>query len=181
MTIARIAMFVLLAGVCVQMAFFYPKLAHAVVAAQQVPSARPGMMASHFNAAGEPNGQQTIMQFFETYGLIVILSTALFLGMPLLLNRMPNEYINLPNRDYWLAPSRRAKTMADINNRFNWLGVATLALVLVIMQTVLSVNLSANPELPGLAVWLPLGAYAAFGIWWGVRLFDAYARVPEGG
>jgi len=181
MTIARIAMLVLLVAVCLQMAFFYPQITRVVGAAQAVPTARAGTMASHFNAAGEPNGQQTIFQFFGTYALIVVLSAALFLGVPLLMNRMPNEYINLPNRDYWLAPTRRAQTMADINNRFNWLGVATLAFILVIMQVVLGVNLSANPVLPGLAIWLPLGGYVAFLIWWAARLFDSFGRVPDGG
>ena len=178
MTPARIVLIVLLAAVCVQMAYFYPQIAHAVAAAQTVPGARAGTMASHFDAAGVPNGQQTIAQFFITYAAIVVLNAALFFGVPVLLRYVPAEFINLPNRDYWLAPERRAQTMARLNDRFNWLGVATVALILIIMQSVLAANLSGDPRLIGYTVWIPLVAYVAFSIFWIVRLFASFARIP---
>ena len=134
MTAARIALILLLAAACVQMAYFYPKIVQAVAAAQAVPSPHGGTIASHFNAAGEPNGQQTIYQFFTTYITIIVLEVALFFGAPAALRYIPSQYINLPDRDYWLAPERRAKTLADLNTRFNWLGVATVSLVLIVMQ-----------------------------------------------
>lgn len=179
MTVARITMLILLGAICVQMAFFYPQVKRAISAAQPVP-ARAGMVASHFNGEGEPNGEQTLFQFFGTYAVIVVMSAGLFLGVPLLMGRLPAEYFNLPNGKYWLAPERRAKTLAHLNDRFNWLGVATLSFVLVVMQAVLTANLSQNPVLPGYAVWLPLAAYGAFLMWWIVRLFGTFARIPEG-
>ncbi|HEY6357832.1 MAG TPA: hypothetical protein VIX35_06285 [Vicinamibacterales bacterium] len=178
MTVARIALILLLVVVCVQMAYFYPKIVQTVAAAQAVPSPRGGMLASHFNAAGEPNGQQTISQFFTTYITIIVLEVVLFFGAPAALRYVPSEFINLPNRDYWLAPERREQTLADLNTRFNWLGVATVSLVLVVMQWVLTANLSGDPHLPGFAVWIPLGAYLAFSIWWIGRLAAAFRR-PE--
>jgi hypothetical protein len=176
MTVARIALLVLLALVCVQMAYFYPKIVQVVAAAQSVPSAHGGAVASHFDAAGVPNGHQTISRFFTTYIAIIVLEGALFFGAPALLSYIPSEFINLPNRDYWLAPERRVQTLADLNARFNWLGVATVSLVLVVMQWVLAANLSGDPRLPGFAVWIPLGAYLAFAMWWIVRLFAAFQR-----
>lgn len=175
MTVARIALFVLLALVCVQMGYFYPKLAQVVAAAQVIPGSQGGMVASHFNAAGVPNGQQTIVHFFGTYVAVIVMSAVVFFGIPLLLSRVPSDYINLPHRDYWLAPERRAQTMRALNTRFNWLGVATVALILVIMQSVLGANLSSDEHLPGL-VWVPLGAYLAFAMWWIVQLFAAFRR-----
>jgi hypothetical protein len=178
MTVARIVLILLLVAMCVQMAYFYPKIAQAVAAAQAVPSPNGGMLSSHFNAAGEPNGQQTISQFFTTYITIIVLEVALFLGAPGALRYIPSAYINLPYRNYWLAPERRARTLADLNTRFNWLGVATVSLVLVVMQWVLSANLSGDPRLPPFAVWIPLGAYLAFAIWWITQLAAAFRR-PE--
>lgn len=178
MTAARIALLVLLAAVCVQVAYFYPKIKQSVDAAQAVPGARPGMVASHFNAQGEPNGRQTITQFFTTYTTIIVLEVVLFFGAPLALRYVPAEYVNLPHREYWLAPKRRAQTLADLNRRFNWLGVATVSLVLVVMQWVLSANLSGDQHLPTFAVWIPLIAYLAFALWWTARLYAAFKR-PE--
>jgi hypothetical protein len=176
MTIARIALIVLLVAACVQMAYFYPKIVQTVAAAQAVPSPHTGTISSHFNPAGEPNGQQTISQFFTTYITIIVLEVVLFFGAPAALRYVPSGLINLPNREYWLAPERRAQTLADLNTRFNWLGVATVALVLVVMQWVLTANLSGDPRLPSFAVWIPLGAYLAFAIWWMVQLAAAFRR-----
>lgn len=178
MTAPRIVLIVLLVAVCVQMAYFYPQITRVVAAAEAVPSARAGKVASHFDATGVPNGQQTIAQFFGTYIAIVVVNAVLFFGVPVLLSRVPPEFVNLPNRDYWLAPARRAQTMARLNDRFNWLGVATVALIIVVMQSVLTANLSGDPRLTGYAVWIPLIAYLAFSIFWIVRLFASFARTP---
>jgi hypothetical protein len=169
-------MLALLVVACLQMAYFYPKIASAVAAAQTVPAARPGTVVSHFDAAGMPNGQQTASHFFITYVEIIVLEIVLFFGAPALLGYLPSEFINLPNRNYWLAPERRARTLADLNARFNWLGVATIGLILIIMQWVLTANLSGDAHLPLLAVWIPLGAYLIFAGWWIVRMFAAFQR-----
>jgi predicted Ser/Thr protein kinase len=71
----------------------------------------PQRVAIHFNAEGWPDNWASR----ETHLLWIALFppglTALFLGLARLIPRFP-RLANLPRRDYWLAPERRALTAA---------------------------------------------------------------------
>ena len=67
----------------------------------------PDRVATHFSFSGSPNAwsSNTINTIFfcATYGIINLL----FLAVPWLLRKLPVAFINMPNREYWLAPERR--------------------------------------------------------------------------
>lgn len=71
----------------------------------------PAIVASHFNVAGVANG-------LMTRALYVPFSLAFAVVLPLLLVFVsgralnnPSVCINLPNREYWFAPERRAEAV----------------------------------------------------------------------
>ena len=88
----------------------------------------PAMVASHFAASGMPNG-------FMSHDAYVRFMLAFALGVPLLVAlssialKNPNARINIPNRDYWLAPAHRAETIAYLRRHIAWFG-ALIALFL---------------------------------------------------
>lgn len=136
------------------------------------------ILAAHFNAPGDPNGWQTRADFFLTYALLLVLGMSLAFGVPSLLARVPARYTNLPHRDYWLAPERREQTMRRVADQFGWLGVATVLLVIIEMQSVLSANLAPNPHVEPLGIALPLGVFLAFAVWWLARFVRGFAIRP---
>src|SRR4051812_2843603 len=69
--------------------------------------ALPVRLASHFDISGQPNGYQARGGFALTSISLQLFLIALFTSLPWLLQRLPNQLINMPNRDYWLAPQRR--------------------------------------------------------------------------
>ena len=176
MTVARIAMIVLLAIACIQLAYFYPQISHAAAAAQSVPQQHGGVIILRGDAPDASSAQQTAIHFFTTYAAIIAICVALFFGVPFLFGLMPPKYIVLPTREYWFAPAQRPQTLALLHDRFNWLGAATLALVIIIMQLVLAADVKGDPRVNLIAVWVPLGIYGALAAWWIARLYAAFNR-----
>ncbi len=86
----------------------------------------PERVAVHFDARGNANGWTTRHQNLVTQCGLVLLVAGLMQGLAWGLPRMPANLINLPHRDYWLAPPRRAAT-------FEWLGAMLLAMGSVLL------------------------------------------------
>ena len=64
--------------------------------------------------------------------------------------RLPVSLINLPNKDYWLAPERRDATLAWIGGWSTMFGAATLLLMMALMRQVERVNLGAATQIAGM-------------------------------
>ncbi len=163
MKLARSILIGLAIAVGLQSVYYYPQL--------------PTTLASHFDGAGVPNGWSARWLFFSIHFAIAALLLIIFLGIPLLVNRLPKERINLPNKDYWLAPERRHQTLTFIQAQFLWLGVASLSLSLYIMQLVIQFNLQTVTRLSITIVWV-LVAYSVFVLIWLVRFIRKFAKIP---
>jgi uncharacterized membrane protein len=125
----------------------------------------PERVAMHFGADGKANGWATRAQaaeFFET--LMVV--PAIFLGLALLMRAMPNGAFNLPNRDYWLAPGRRAQTVAAISNQLIWMGCLMVLFFTGIFFVTVQANRTTSKHLP-MHFFLPLlGVFLTATIVW---------------
>ncbi|MDH5265442.1 MAG: DUF1648 domain-containing protein [Betaproteobacteria bacterium] len=82
----------------------------------------PATVASHFDGSGAANG-------FMARGVYVGLMLGLLVGLPALMVGLtwlsvarPKARLNLPNEDYWLAPERRAGTIAYLRAGILWFG-----------------------------------------------------------
>lgn len=136
-------------------------------------SALPEKMASHFNAAGEADGWMSKNSFFIFEGGILLLILAEFTLIPYLIKILPASLINLPNKDFWLAKERRTETFAAIGEYFEWFSILLLALFIAINQLVFRANLKQE-NLSATAIWLILGAFFAFTIFWLVKFFRRF-------
>jgi hypothetical protein len=87
----------------------------------------PSVVASHFAGSGMANG-------FMPHRSYVSLMLALLVGLPTLMVILTwwslgssNSRINLPNKDYWLAPERRRATVSYLRSGILWFGTLLLA------------------------------------------------------
>jgi Domain of unknown function (DUF1648) len=110
-------------------------------------SALPGLVASHFGSAGTPNG-------FMPRGVYIAFMLVFVIGLPLLLVLVtsfalgrPNARINLPNRDYWLAPERRAETIDFLRASLRWFGALLVAFLCYAHWLVVRANESQPVQL----------------------------------
>lgn len=120
----------------------------------------PPIVASHFDASGTANG-------FMSRGAYIAVMVVVCGGIPLLLTvvgrrltSLPDGLINIPNRSHWLAPGRRASSLASLSTRLEWLALAVSVFLCYAHVLVVLANTDSIPRtntallIAGLAVFL---------------------------
>jgi uncharacterized membrane protein len=138
----------------------------------------PDRVASHFDAHGRPNGWSGKTMLFSLYACVVILIVLISTATRLLFRRLPVSLINLPNRDYWLAPERRAESMAVLSRYMSGFWSATLIFLMSTMHLAFRVNLGWSRAVGDWFFALLLG-YLLFTIVWVAGLIKRFAKKPE--
>jgi len=141
--------------------------------------ALPEVVASHFGASGSANG-------FMPRGFYVKFMLGFVVALPLILVWVPNFTfrhsrirINLPHREYWLAPERRADTIEFLcrhSVRMGALLVVFLSYVhwlVVRANAVVPTNLSSSWFIGGLV------AFVGCTVVWAWMLFGRFCNVPR--
>jgi uncharacterized membrane protein len=136
-----------------QIAFFVTTLAAIGLAVQQHGSL-PGRVASHFGPDGQPNGWMARDTHTMTQIGITLLIALIFFALASFLPRLPERFINLPHRDYWLAPKRRAETFAWLSGMLLWIGAVLQVFLGWVFREVWQANLTPTPALKMNALWL---------------------------
>ncbi|HTU61018.1 MAG TPA: DUF1648 domain-containing protein, partial [Polyangiales bacterium] len=104
----------------------------------------PPRVASHFNGRGQPDGFMPREAFFTDLALIGGGLIVLLLLAPALLRLLPNNLINMPHRDYWLAPERRSESFGYIAIWFGWFAIATSVLLVAMLNLTLRANIAGT-------------------------------------
>ncbi len=145
-------------------------------------SALPPVAASHFNAAGQADAYMPS----TIYRNIMV---GLVLGLPLLVVFLPNALIrrasaaiNLPHRDYWLAPERRAQTIDSLCKMSYGFGFLLVGFLSYTHRLVIRANQMVPPGFP--SEWFISGLIVFIGcvIMWMYlhlrRFFSVPTQVP---
>ena len=109
--------------------------------------AMPAVVASHFAAGGAADGSMSRSEYATfIVTLVVAVPSLLFLG-GILAARLPARFVNVPNRRYWLAPERRADTVASLGKFGVACAYLTLGLLCAIHGLVVHANSLRPPHL----------------------------------
>ena len=138
----------------------------------------PDIVASHFNARGVANGWQTKSTFLSFFAGAVALASFLAYGVPFLISKMPLELINLPHREYWLAPERRDETLALLGGTFAWFSCGVLVVVTTAVNYAIGRNLHPEAQMDPPALVYVLGGFAVLALVGSIRMLTHFARVP---
>lgn len=136
-------------------------LAIGLFAGWSVSSAWPQLplrVASHFNARGQPDGYMPREAFFTEMALLGGGLIVLLLLAPALLRLLPDRCINMPHRDYWLAPERRHASIGYIAIWFGWFAIATSVLLVALLDLTLRANIRGT-GLDAIAASISVGLY----------------------
>lgn len=114
--------------------------------------AGPPEVIGHFGANNgnprfDPTGEFVAIMTVMVGGMV-----ALFLAVPTLMRRIPIEFVNVPNRERWDTPERRAILARRTGADMNLMGAATVLMFVAMM--VLS-------TLGGLGETIPDGVFVA--------------------
>jgi uncharacterized membrane protein len=148
----------------VMMAYYYPQM--------------PRRMASHFAGDGRANGWQSREAFFVL--TLLVTSTSAIVGFlaPRQIAARSNARINLPHRDYWLAPERRADTMRFISATMAWFGCGILFVLISGTFLAMQANLGPDYHFNSKAMIFVLGGFLAGLLLLLIRLVRHFQRIP---
>jgi uncharacterized membrane protein len=137
----------------------------------------PGRVASRFNFEGEPIAWMP-KATFVIFNVVLLLAMPLFLlSLSWLSMKLPNSMINLPHRDYWLAPERKRQTAASFFVLMLWLTVAVELFLTAIVGLVYRANMG-HPNLMRETPFYFLGGFLAVMIVWVLCFYMKFKRIP---
>ena len=140
----------------------------------------PESVPSHFGSEGKADGWMEKDAFLTFMGILGVSILGLFLVLARLLRHIPNSLINLPHRDYWLAPERRTETLERIGDMLAWFGVATLCFFLAILKMSFDAALMEDPRLDEGIMTALLVGYLGYTALWVVRLYARFRKPAPG-
>lgn len=137
--------------------------------------ALPQRVPTHFSLAGQPDAYGSRNGLIILNTALLIFDALLFLGLPWLMERLPDDLINLPRKEHWLAPERRRATLAALGTYLLWMGTATQVLMMDLLAQTVRVGTGAQSALGHGP--LSLGLYLVFTGLWVAALFRRFASV----
>lgn len=140
-----------------------------------------GVMATHFGASGSPNGWQTKGQFFFLELIMLGVCLLIGFGVPAIIAAVPPSMLNIPNKEFWLAPVRRDHTLSVFRIQMAWFACALLTFLIVVNQLVYNANQSVPRQLNGPQFTLALVVFLGFVALWTIRLISHFSNVPSQG
>lgn len=156
----------LLATAISQAVFYYPVM--------------PDPMASHFGTGGAANGWMSKDGFFIFEAALFLLMILSFIVMPWYFEKNKvRAGINMPNKEYWLAPERIDYFYKYFRVSFLWFGVATLILLVGTMQLTFEANLQANPVLNNTKFLIIFVGYMTFVIVWMILFYQKFGKTEQ--
>lgn len=139
----------------------------------------PEVVASHFDANGNPNGWASKQSFLVFFIGVSVIPAVLVFVVPAIIKALPVDLINLPNRRYWLSPERVDQTLEFLTSRFAWFGCAVYGLMLYVFDYAVRTNLHPEHRPDPNSMWIGLIVFAAFAAVWSVLLALHFARTPD--
>lgn len=139
----------------------------------------PPVVASHFGAHGETNGWQPKAGFFLVFVIVGVLAAVVGFGIPRIITAIPTQLINLPNKNYWLAPERLVETMEFMVTCFAWFGCTLFLFLILVFDFAVQINL--HPEHPpsSARLWYMLAGFLVFTMAWTVGLLAKFFRPSQ--
>ena len=105
----------------------------------------PESVAPHFGPAGQADDwmPRTEAVLFQA-GLQVVFPFVLLL-LAKLTSVLPVTMVNIPYREYWLHPDRRADSLSWLSGMLSWISVAMSLHMLVLSHLTFQANVSRQP------------------------------------
>jgi uncharacterized membrane protein len=118
----------------------------------------PERMAIHFDANGTPNDWMGKVPATLLSISLVTLLPMFFLSISQVIRWMPTSMINLPHREYWLAPERREESFRWMTGWMIWFTLFVLIFIIAINHLTFIANRDSQP-LSAVGFWGMLGTF----------------------
>jgi hypothetical protein len=137
----------------------------------------PDLVAVHFDAAGSANGFMT-RDACRRFMLLMTLGAPTFVavvtaGLPRIL---PAGMLNIPNRDYWMAPSRARDSVDYLSTRGIWFSCIFLAFLAGVDWMLVKANATRPALFPSTQFLWMLALFCCSIAVWARGMFRRFSR-----
>lgn len=136
----------------------------------------PDVLATHFDARGEPNDFMTVRGYRLFMTAMMIFVPFMIAVLPRIVGSRWPQLLNIPNRGYWLAPERQAATLETVFSRTTQPAVATVGLMCFVHWLLMDAHTNDPPRLDSGLLWAGLLAFVGFTIVWMVSFYARFRR-----
>jgi hypothetical protein len=136
-------------------------------------------VATHFDHGNLANGWMSrdgYLLFTLTFSTVLPAFVVATVGW---LPRIAARSVNIPNRDYWLSPVRRAATLDSIAARAFLLGSLLAVFIAGIHALILKANATLPAQLPARLFWMLLIAFLALFLTWIGAFWWRFRNLPR--
>jgi len=140
--------------------------------------ALPAMVASHFDAAGDPTAYMLRTSYIRFMLLLLVgVPAALVALLTWVYSRATD--MKLPNRDYWLAPERIGRTRDMLVAHGIWFGTLLISLGCYVHWLILSAHRQQPAHLSSDRLYAGLLIFFLITAGWLLAMLQAFRR-PRG-
>jgi uncharacterized membrane protein len=136
----------------------------------------PERMASHFGPSGTPNGWMPKQSFFVVYAAVIGVAALVGYLVPRSIAKRPLDRINLPNKEHWLAPERRAETLAFFERYFAWYSCVLLLILVLAMGLAIQANFASPPRMATGPIVSVIAGFVVFTMAWVVWMMRHFSN-----
>lgn len=138
----------------------------------------PNTVASHFGGSGLPNGWMARQSFVQVEVGTSFVIALVMLGVYALGALCPMEFMNLPNKPYWLAPERRETARHMIVSFALRFGILIQLFLQATFVLAAQANLQPEPRMSP-AFWLCFAAYLGATFILVIQMILRFMRAPR--
>lgn len=138
----------------------------------------PARVATHFALSGEPNGWMTragLVRFALIAGAAV---PAFVLGVFALVRRCEGWGLNIPNKEFWLAPQRRQETFDFIQRQGFWFAGLLIAFFAALHCSIVAANARSPAALAAADIGAVAGGFLVVSAIWAAVSVGRFFRRP---
>jgi uncharacterized membrane protein len=142
----------------------------------------PERMATHFGVDGQPDGWMSRSADLVFFGALGVGLPLLFVAISIVTRFIPARFFNIPHREYWLSPERRAETCTYISRQLLWMGCLMILFLAGVRYLTIQANRMTPVHLPMDLFLAMLGVFlVAVGVWIiiFIRHFTKAAAQPD--
>ena len=147
-----------------------------VVDLNQAAAQLPERVATHFDAAGRPNGWMTRPADITFTACLGFGLAFVMIGLMYSIRFMPASLINLPHHDYWLAAERRPDVDAFLLRHSLWFASLALCFADRLHHEIVAANRAASPQLDTRGTLIIAAGFIAGVAIWSIVLIVRFAR-----
>lgn len=136
-------------------------------------------MATHFDLYGQPNGWSSRPAYVALMAVIGVLLPLAMVALVEWLGATRPEALNVPGRDYWFHPVRRAEGVRRLRDQTWRLACLILGMIIALHGLILFAHTAVPPHLPTIPILALIVGFLLAMAAWAVGLY-AGMRVPPG-